>query len=965
MSWNVVYDSLNGATWVPYDWKFDHEYIVFSIAGHRNIEMDHSRCITLAAAINPGDRGFAIRTIDGWMIFDQVTKGIRSIDRRGGNVNIIRILERPINFGTASPAGDNDNWEHFWSGAVTDFPIQWEDDYEYLVHAHGVFNVGPYGGNPRFVAQGYAFCPASCNRIDNGLINSSGEIYHAQVFGGWCSFFRAPGNPSSLAGRRMKIIDTNANLRYLARRPIRTVTQPDDKYNGWKRIFTQLPKGKMIGGKSNEATAFPWENDKEYSSVYSDPRGTDEISCASIYTDPLIVTDPSVLARWRWNILATESGSSAPFGFCPETWERRGYRQVHSWGEHSPHLYEVYERTPVVPVAPPPPDPTPPPPVPCEDRCYFVDDVWSQEALVEVRFVNPPDWQQRKYEYLWHGDIGNGMVELLEVQEEGRIAKIRFTKQLALEDNRAQYPITITATVADKQYAVLGVSDTDSGTITFELPCVLEGNDPEIRIEDMSIVELDVSREIDVRVFLSEPYQGSTPLCVDWRTQDGTAKSDLSVRSLAKDDQQLPHVMVIENIAGDRKMYLDGAFPKFYNGYWNDRATVQKYGNTLLFLQNVMNWLSGSKTGGAVLLMGDAGVAGQAYDVKDSVTYTGFTNYFTSAAAGTGRTLTVMYGNECPETQAFFDGFDCVLYISSAYTGGQVNSPALIAAMKASHLAGQGFGVIADHGVDGDPSGIGFYKGANEVLFDFYGIKFKGSIDRDTMNLTVENAIAQNGPHPLWTGMTGQINSGQSEAYIDAVDQEPDYVGASGQICFQSGESEKTIPITIVGDSDIENDETFEIILSNNTRGILVKPIGTITIRDDDATPCGVETPAGGAGTTETIHYLGPDAGRLDVNYTMYSVPDMMEIFYEGQLVATTGGLVSGNGTLSFFYPGPPRATTCMIRVTGPDGTAWTYTMNCPTPIPQISGYIYGTSVEAQARMNAYSPPTQQEIFNS
>lgn len=98
----------------------------------------------------------------------------------------------------------------------------------------------------------------------------------------------------------------------------------------------------------------------------------------------------------------------------------------------------------------------------------------------------------------------------------------------------------------------------------------------------------------------------------------------------------------------------------------------------------------------------------------------------------------------------------------------------------------------------------------------------------------------------------------------------------------------------------------------------------------------------------------------------MYQQPDGMEVFYEGQLMGTTGGFVSGAGSISFFYPGPPRDTRCLIRVTGSgSGTAWDYTLNCPAPVMTQQAYIYGTSAEADAKMASYVPESQQSIFNT
>ncbi len=96
--------------------------------------------------------------------------------------------------------------------------------------------------------------------------------------------------------------------------------------------------------------------------------------------------------------------------------------------------------------------------------------------------------------------------------------------------------------------------------------------------------------------------------------------------------------------------------------------------------------------------------------------------------------------------------------------------------------------------------------------------------------------------------------------------------------------------------------------------------------------PCGQSTASGGQGTTKTRHALGRYAGTVSITYDMFSVPDRLDCFYRGVLVATTGGLVSGPGTLTWDYaPGSTDPPWCLVVMSAPNaGTAWTYTLACP-----------------------------------
>ena len=58
-------------------------------------------------------------------------------------------------------------------------------------------------------------------------------------------------------------------------------------------------------------------------------------------------------------------------------------------------------------------------------------------------------------------------------------------------------------------------------------------------------------------------------------------------------------------------------------------------------------------------------------------------------------------------------------------------------------------------------------------------------------------------------------------------------------------------------------------------------------------------------------------------------VPDQFEIIYQGIVILNTGS-VSGSQTHVVTF-GPGTSTNITVRVTGPSGTQWTYTVSCPT----------------------------------
>ena len=104
-------------------------------------------------------------------------------------------------------------------------------------------------------------------------------------------------------------------------------------------------------------------------------------------------------------------------------------------------------------------------------------------------------------------------------------------------------------------------------------------------------------------------------------------------------------------------------------------------------------------------------------------------------------------------------------------------------------------------------------------------------------------------------------------------------------------------------------------------------------IRISEKVPCNAKTISGGFGVTPTLHSVGSMSGTIQLNYEMYSIPDKLEVFYEGKLLFSTNGFVSGNKSESIVYEYNDSTKTEEIEVivTGDNaGTAWEYTVNCP-----------------------------------
>ncbi|HKU96822.1 MAG TPA: hypothetical protein VJR58_16180 [Vineibacter sp.] len=95
--------------------------------------------------------------------------------------------------------------------------------------------------------------------------------------------------------------------------------------------------------------------------------------------------------------------------------------------------------------------------------------------------------------------------------------------------------------------------------------------------------------------------------------------------------------------------------------------------------------------------------------------------------------------------------------------------------------------------------------------------------------------------------------------------------------------------------------------------------------------PCNVDAYSGGEGVTRNRHYLGSKPGPVTILYNMRQIPDQMNVYYRGRLVASTNQPVSYNGRLSFDYQPEAGDYSIVVEVVGPrSGTEWNYRVECP-----------------------------------
>lgn len=124
-------------------------------------------------------------------------------------------------------------------------------------------------------------------------------------------------------------------------------------------------------------------------------------------------------------------------------------------------------------------------------------------------------------------------------------------------------------------------------------------------------------------------------------------------------------------------------------------------------------------------------------------------------------------------------------------------------------------------------------------------------------------------------------------------------------------------------DREVENQEP-----TDQTDQRIVAPVPSPVPPPPGTAPCNTATNSGGAGVTTTNHSLGATRGTFTFSYDAFSVPDRFQVVYEGQTLLDTGS-VSGSATRTLSFSGSSSVVT--VTVTGPSGTAWNYTVSCPS----------------------------------
>jgi hypothetical protein len=104
-----------------------------------------------------------------------------------------------------------------------------------------------------------------------------------------------------------------------------------------------------------------------------------------------------------------------------------------------------------------------------------------------------------------------------------------------------------------------------------------------------------------------------------------------------------------------------------------------------------------------------------------------------------------------------------------------------------------------------------------------------------------------------------------------------DFAAASGTVTFAAGETSKTVTVTILADTAVEADETFEVRLSSPSGLTIADGVGVVTIVNDDVAvvvpslsvsdATVVEGKNGSRTVSVTVSLSAPSSGSVSVSY--------------------------------------------------------------------------------------------------
>ena len=215
---------------------------------------------------------------------------------------------------------------------------------------------------------------------------------------------------------------------------------------------------------------------------------------------------------------------------------------------------------------------------------------------------------------------------------------------------------------------------------------------------------------------------------------------------------------------------------------------------------------------------------------------------------------------------------------------------------------GNGFVTVSGFGVTDTLKSIEKIQFADQTInAPGQTVPVPGSVAINNVSITEGNSGAKVATFTVTrSGGTAAFNVNFATSNGSATTADSDYVGKSGLLQFGANELSKTISVTLNGDTKVEANETFNVLLSSATNGATISDgqgVGTIT-NDDAAAPV-----AGSVKINDVVITEG-DAGKI-VSFTITrsggsSAFNVNFAASDGTAKVADGDYVAKSGTLQF-----------------------------------------------------------------
>lgn len=244
-----------------------------------------------------------------------------------------------------------------------------------------------------------------------------------------------------------------------------------------------------------------------------------------------------------------------------------------------------------------------------------------------------------------------------------------------------------------------------------------------------------------------------------------------------------------------------------------------------------------------------------------------------------------------PATPTYLEARDAILLADQINNSG-ANHDLIWAA-----FAKRGMGFSASD--SGDPNDLNVTE-AFDVPDEQFSINDVAVTETDSGTVNATFTVTLNPPAVETTTV--------NYATVDGTATSPaDYISTSGQLSFATGESSKTITVSVLGENVGESDETFSVQLSNAVNGIILDGMGIGTIHTDDFIPPLISS---------SLNATAVIGNNFNYQITAQNTPTSFSI-----VSAPLGMTIDNNTGLISWIPSATGNFTAQISATNPAGT--------------------------------------------